>query len=393
MTDEPYEDEALLDGGSHSGRLRKYRRQWRRPSVSDDDDARRDILARARKDALELLDVEQAPREQDAFLEVLDDDYPPPDDAETRRRYADALGVPRIVRAASVVEPQPPSVLERPGQGIVLPRGEVAVLAGSGGAGKSYVSLDLAFACASAHVAGAPKRVAACGLECAAGPVLVVSYEDRASTVKARLDLVAAASNTTLPDPIHLWIDPEPLMAGDPERRGMLRRYRFWDYLWRTARELGVVLVILDPASMSLVDVSASESFQVRKFLGGIAAEARKGDFGVLVVAHDTKQARMGINDSGVISGSSQWFDGVRGVLHMSSDPDDGLRIECAKANRGPKAWKIPLRERFTPSTKFAGYEEAVQQPTPASTHQARSSSGPAGRHVDFDAADDFIHR
>ena len=66
-------------------------------------------------------------------------------------------------------------------------------------------------------------------------------------------------------------------------------------------------------------------------------------DAGVLIVAHDTKaarnEARAGIGPGpGAISGSGQWSDGARSVLHLSgAGPEDRRLLTCAKSNYGPE--------------------------------------------------------
>ena len=87
-------------------------------------------------------------------------------------------------------EPEPAPVLWRDADGrfadAVLSVGEVALLSGEGGLGKSYVTLALAVAGALAgdlhHEYGA-----ACGLRVTPGPVVLVSYEDSPARMFGRL--------------------------------------------------------------------------------------------------------------------------------------------------------------------------------------------------------------
>ena len=56
-------------------------------------------------------------------------------------------------------------------------------------------------------------------------------------------------------------------------------------------RDLGARLVVIDPVSAALADVSTIETGPVRSFLRALTAEATAASAGVLLVAHDTKAA------------------------------------------------------------------------------------------------------
>ena len=250
----------------------------------------------------------------------------------------------------------------------VLSIGEVALLSAAGGLGKSTATLEIANAAAAAADLGLPFG-AACGLRAAPGPVVLVSYEDAPARIAARLRW---AAEPDVPAAIVLWPDPEPLWSADPDVRGASRHGPQWDALWRAVRSTGARLVVIDPVSAALADVSTAETGPVRAFLRALTSaaspdqDAQWDGCGVLLVAHDTKSARDAVRrgedpGAGVVAGSAAWYDGARGVLTISRDPrpdcTDRL-LECVKANYGRTGWGARLSERIGPNGAFHGLEQ-----------------------------------
>ena len=258
-------------------------------------------------------------------------------------------------------EPEPAPVLWRGADGqhadAVLSVGEVALLSGEGGLGKSYVTLALAVAGVLAADLGQDYGEA-CGLRVMPGPVALVSYEDSPARIYGRLGRMG---QTAAAERIHSLPNPPPLWTADS---GASRQADWWADLWQYVRGVGARLVILDPASAALADADVSQTGPVRKFLRALMHEARQAECGVLVVSHSTKAARNALRrgddpGAGVVAGSAAWYDGARGVLSLEEAPHNpGARIlECVKANYGRKGWGTILNERTTESGAFAGLE------------------------------------
>ena len=295
------------------------------------------------------------------------------------RRLSDlvtgAAGGPLLVDATDYANmDQPAPVLWRdPGHlfadddrtDAVLSVGEVAILSSAGGLGKSTITLNIAHNAVSTE----GTYGTACGLRVAAGPVVMVSYEDSPVRIAHRL----AWYDHDRPG-IHLWSDPAPLWMADADRRGQSRAGSSWDRLWQSVRQVSARLVIIDPVSAALADVSTSETGPVRAFLRELAREAAPDraigwdGCGVLLVAHDTKSARDAIRrgedpGAGVVAGSAAWYDGSRGVLSLMRDPyegsDDRL-LECVKANYGYTGWGARLVERIGDDGGFRGLDLGV---------------------------------
>ena len=290
-----------------------------------------------------------------------------------RELHAGAAAAPVLVSAAEyAAAPQPAPVLWRDNPAAhddstdvdaVLSVGEVAILASAGGLGKSTLVLELASAAVAAAELGAASR-SACGLAVAAGPVVVVSFEDAPARIAHRLRWMNADD---VPAAVHVAPDPVPLWVAAADR-GESHPGAQWDALWRAVRELGARLVVIDPVSAALADVSTTETGPVRAFLRALTAEATAAAASVLLVAHDTKAARDATRrgedpGAGVVAGSAAWYDGARGVLSLVRDPakasNDRL-LECIKANYGRIGWGARLIERTDARGAFRGLELAA---------------------------------
>ena len=145
---------------------------------------------------------------------------------------------------------EPPAVLWRDGADdeddragpahSVLAVGEVAVLSGAGGTGKSFLALALAAASAEAS---AQHWTAACGLRVRGGGAVLLSYEDAPPRIAARLKGMGADL-----EGVYLADSAEPIfpMQVDLSGRREHGRAEFWDACWRWIRARKPSLVILD---------------------------------------------------------------------------------------------------------------------------------------------------
>lgn len=291
----------------------------------------------------------------DASRSALDTDEPDPE--EVHRALEAALSV-RPIGAAQPVEywrdtPIPDPVLSftgGDGDSALLSTGEVALVASAGGLGKSTITVGLA-------AAASEDDGAAFGLRIASGPVVLASYEDAPARIARRLRWYAPAPEHDVAPPawrnLHLLPRPRPLWHAGGE--GGSCPGPDWRRYWRTVREAGATLAIVDPASVALADVDTSQTGPVRAFLDAVTTEAEEAGCGVLVVCHDTKaarnEARAGGNPgAGAVAGSAAWYDAARGVLYIRRE-HGGLTLECLKSNYGPTGWGVRLRLREATST------------------------------------------
>ena len=308
-------------------------------------------------------------------------------EARARRLRELTAGVVDLLRSAADFAdvPQPVPVLWRDPGGAdaheaehadaVLSVGEVALLASAGGLGKSTVTLEIASVAVDAADLGAPFG-AACGLRVAPGPVVLVSYEDAPTRIAHRLRWMNAGD---VPGGVHLWPDPAPMWQADAARGGESRPGDRWPDLWHGVRNLGARLVVIDPVSAALADVSTTETSPVRCFLRALTIEAEAAGCGVLLVCHSNKAGRNALArgedpGAGVVAGSAAWFDGARGVLSLMPDPagGDGRLLEAIKCNYGRTGWGARLIERRGAAGAYRGLELGVRMERDALTAAKR---------------------
>ena len=327
-------------------------------------------LARIAADAIRDNDSDVAQALQ-AVREAAFPDLPEPDEDAALREAAQRAALAPDDEAAAIIlrgvlspirsvteyrdEPVPKAVLfrdtgrdpdpDRPPRGTILRCGEVAILSGAGGFGKSLLALRFALAAADGGDAAAGFRVEG-------GPVVLIGYEDSPGEIWRRLMRLREAERrrTPIPDRITVIPNPPALFSAAPDRR-VLPSVE-WPAIFGAIRALKPILVIVDPASAALADASVSDSGPVRAFLGRLRREAEAGDFGVLVVAHNTKAARNeeasgGNPGAGVVAGSGAWYDAARVVLSMRRDPANPAArlVVVVKANYAASGWGVRLGE------------------------------------------------
>ena len=261
------------------------------------------------------------------------------------RLLTDALRLP-VVRSSGEWrnQPDPDPVIWRDHARFtdaVLSSGEVAVLSGAGKSGKSYLALALAVAAAQAE-AGRKGHGSTCGLRVAARPVVVLSYEDAPKRIDRRAATMdTGASVRLIPDPPRLFrFDSNTRQWGQSEE---------WPLVWAAIRGAAPGLVVVDTGPKAMGG-ETNDGGAVIAFLQALEGEARRGGFGVLLTAHDTKAHRNQVKageapDAGAIAGSGQWHDSPRGVLYLSKHgPGDAPRIlEAVKCSYGRDGWGASL--------------------------------------------------
>ena len=239
----------------------------------------------------------------------------------------------------------------------ILAEGEVCLLSGAGGLGKSIIALELANA---AGIAAEEKQPfgRALGFRIRPGAVALISYEDKPVRVATRLRR-GHGSIGPWRRTIHTFSRPEPLFV--QMDRGIVPSPD-WPGTWariRTAKT-PISLIVIDPASSAMP--TTIDGAAVRGFLRALEREAEKARVGVLIVAHDTKAARNvaaagGDPGAGAVSGSATWSDGARSVLYAArvNLGTDSRRLTCVKANYARSGWHIDLVDRRDVAGRFLG--------------------------------------
>lgn len=344
---------------------------------------------------------------EDAIRHALATDDP----AALRRAVLDSIPGPRARPAAGFAPELPDAILRIAGtSGAVLVRGEVAILSGAGGHGKSTLTLQLAAAATGTPPAFAdadrddahPAFAATAGLEIRRGPVLVATYEYGGEIARYTLDGLRRGDGPALPKDAPEIPDSLrvmecrgfPLHSADSFQH-LPERAPSWPRFWAEVEAARPVMLVLDPAACAMAaDGMRVES--VRRFLDDLRAEAARIGCGVLVVAHSTKNAadaaRKGEDPGrGIVSGSAAWTDAARGVLSLiAADraPEDGPktwrgRLAVEKSNFGPSFETVHLRRSFAADGPPPRFEKTDPPPT------EKKAGGPGSRTTGYRSDDE----
>ena len=281
--------------------------------------------------------------------------------------------LPAARSASEIDDPRPSPILSPAGKfctGAVLSEGEICLLAGEGGVGKSALAGEIALAVAG-NARDAGGLLAAHG----GGPVLWVTYEETPGELAARLKTRArtvgvSAQNVHVLDVRGGW----PLFGPGADGRSSAfyharpEQLIGWEPMEAAVGGLEPRLIVIDPVLAAYVGEPNSAP-PVREFLGALASLAREHSAGVLVLAHSTKAARSQRGgtkpdpfEPGQVAGSAAWTDGVRGALSFAygSDDDGNRLLSIVKANMGPARIQCDAKPmRAEESGWIIGFEAA----------------------------------
>ena len=328
-------------------------------------------------------------------------DLPGTRDHEAEREGDVAAGYEPLEWAAGDPDPNekidlPQTIIQwRGGSAVVV--GEVGILTGAGGRGKSTLSMQIALTAAAMPGQGyaAPfdpdpfhHDDAQPVCEVIGGPVVALGYEDRLPWVRHRLRLAAnmggeRATNClrlAAADPVRLSVaaTDTPLFAVPPggRRDALPEATPTYRQLWERVKEIGARLVLIDPTALAL-EAPTHDSGTVGRFVSALRRDAHATGSGILLVAHSTKAARRKDApdaDPGIVSGSHAWFDRVRAVWTLKRPKDDdpngdgdGLRLALVKANYAQcddEGGGLRLNAVRAGDDKFAGFRVATPSET-----------------------------
>ena len=275
---------------------------------------------------------------------------------------------PYAVRSISKVDdPLPTPVLAATDlKGMLLAEGEIMVLAGEGGTGKSsmvvMLALNIAAIC-SGYFGVMPCQF----LHGLGGQVLLVSYEDRASILKRKMAFLANIydQQDVLGDEGYVkaeaaldrvWVlgeDPQELYGQMSGMHIDTRPHALpgWYRLWSTVDKMDdLAMVIIDPALAAYTGNSNSTT-HIRQFFSAIVQELKARGISVILIHHSTKDSRFvgsmdeynefELFDPGKLQGAAGWVDGRRGAaLVLAGRGNDMRKMGIMKCSWGEE-WKV----------------------------------------------------
>jgi RecA-family ATPase len=223
-----------------------------------------------------------------------------------------------------------------------IPQGNVTILSGDGGCGKSLLALQLAVACltGSKWLGAVPK----------AGPVIYLSAEDDKAELHRRLDAMSpwygfdyqgdeGYDMTIISKAGKNALIAAPLTNNDISLTHTELYYQLkFQIIYNQAS-----LVIID----NLADVYGGNEINrvhARQFIGFLRSLCIEHHTTILLLMHPSKAGSAKDGDGS--SGSTAWHNSVRSRLYMKRDPEDLDRreIKTMKANYGQAGGVSHLR-------------------------------------------------
>jgi RecA-family ATPase len=236
------------------------------------------------------------------------------------------------------VEPRPWLVQGR------IPLGEVGIVSGDGGTGKTMLMLQLAVAVSAER----PDWLNA--IVETHGPALVFSAEEKIAEMRRRVDRILAHYDLTFAavrGRLHFICDPDDAALATVNKDGLVQPTQTLLRLEKTVERIKPALIVIENAAevypASEVIRSPISRF-VRKLLGGLT---RPSGASLALIQHPSVA---GLQDGSGRSGTTGWNNAGRWRLNFTTaksdevdDPD--LRVlEVVKSNYGRKGEKVRVR-------------------------------------------------
>ena len=229
--------------------------------------------------------------------------------------------------------------------------GDITILSGNGGSGKTEIATALLVSVA----AGLGDWL---GCVAEIGPALFISCEESEANIRNRVERLCRHRGidpfTALND-LHLYfpdLDSTWLCAADRAgkitKTPLLSQIDVWIALHKPA------LVVIDSVA-AVFDGDAINRRQVRSFLAMLRMVARNYDTAILLLDHPSVR---GMADSSGTANSVDWRNSVRGMMYLSDPPrddPDARTLEFTKNNRGRKGDAVELRWSGLTFTPAAG--------------------------------------
>ena len=230
-----------------------------------------------------------------------------------------------------------PHVIEK-----LVPNGEVTLLAGHGGSGKSFLALLLCVLVALGMLFGT--------LQTTRTKVLFFSAEDDKAEMLRRLSRICKNLGIDQ-ESLNGWLFLIDVSETEPtlkrfDNRGESESLLLPGYLSAFVAAHDIGLTVIDNASDTF-DGNEIVRAQVRAFIRGLRTQLARPDRAVILLAHVSKvsahNSRTGMKTDEDYSGSTAWHNSVRSRLSLDTDGDGIITLKHLKANKGVRSEPIRL--------------------------------------------------
>lgn len=220
-----------------------------------------------------------------------------------------------------------------------IPSGDLTIMAGNGGSGKTEIMVQLLV-----YVAAGLGDWLGCTIE--NGVALFLSCEEPEHNIRDRAERICkhrCLAPYDLPNLHMVFPDLEATWLAHATKDGRLARAPLLDWLDAWIVKHKPRLVVIDSIA-AVFDGDAIARRQVRAFLAMLRKIAREHDTAIVLLDHPSVR---GMADGSGTANSVDWRNSVRSMLHLS-DPDkddqDVRTLSVTKSNYGRTGEKVTLR-------------------------------------------------
>jgi RecA-family ATPase len=222
-----------------------------------------------------------------------------------------------------------------------IPMGDVTILSGDGGGGKTTLAEQLA-------VSVAADLGDWLGTTCLTGPVIFFSGEEPEDEIRRRFDRVTKKRGLEADDIENLYFhfaEPDKCTLGGGPSNTPIAPSALFNSLQRSARDIRPALIIVDSNAATLGG-NYLDRVHARTFVSLFRSLARELGCAVLLLDHPSLS---GMTNNSGRAGNMDWFNAVRAVLYLRSVENEqgatsGRELEVMKSNYGPRGEKQKLR-------------------------------------------------
>lgn len=232
-----------------------------------------------------------------------------------------------------------------------IPSGDLTIMAGNGGSGKTEIMVQLLV-----YVAAGLGDWLGCTIE--NGVALFLSCEEPEHNIRDREERICkhrCLAPYDLPNLHMVFPDLEATWLAHATKDGRLARAPLLDWLEAWIVKHKPRLVVIDSIA-AVFDGDAIARRQVRAFLAMLRKIAREHDTAIVLLDHPSVR---GMADGSGTANSVDWRNSVRSMLHLSDadkDDQDVRTLSVTKSNYGRTGEKVTLRwDNLTFTTAMAG--------------------------------------